>query len=116
MGGRAVSPTTGKGQICPKCGWPAPECHCAASLQSGEQPVPPKITARLWLEKRGSGKSVTVIGGLPRNAPFLSDLAKQLKKSCGTGGSAGDSFIELQGDQRERLEEILAKKGFSVKK
>jgi translation initiation factor 1 len=38
-----------------------------------------------------------------------------LKKACGTGGSTGENWIELQGDQRERLRELLLKKGFLVK-
>ncbi len=51
--------------------------------------MPQKITARLSIEKRGSGKIVTVADGLPRNAGFLAGLARELKKSCGTGGLAG---------------------------
>jgi len=56
-----------------------------------------------------------VIHNLPRNTAFLESLAKELKKSCGTGGKAGLDFVELQGDQRERLRDLLAKKGWVVK-
>jgi translation initiation factor 1 len=77
--------------------------------------VADKITAKLRLENRASGKSVTVIDGLPRNAAFLESLAKELKKCCGTGGRAGEEWIELQGDHRERLTELLGKKGWTVK-
>ncbi|HTD53148.1 MAG TPA: hypothetical protein VK780_09000 [Thermoanaerobaculia bacterium] len=38
-----------------------------------------------------------------------------MKKSCGTGGRAGEEWIELQGDHRERLRELLGKKGWKVK-
>lgn len=58
---------------------------------------------------------VTVVDGLPRNHDFLDALAKELKKACGTGGSVRDGTIELQGDRRERLREILAAKSFLVK-
>ena len=104
-----------KGRICAKCGWPASDCHCAAALPGSQEAVPAKIKATLNLENAGPGKKVTVIHGLPKNSPFLEGLAKELKKSCGTGGKAGDDFVELQGDQRERLRALLAKKGWTVK-
>jgi translation initiation factor 1 len=67
------------------------------------------------MEKRASGKSMTVVDGLPRNGPFLDALARELKKSCGTGGRSGEGAVELQGDQRERLRELLSKKGWTIK-
>jgi translation initiation factor 1 len=77
--------------------------------------VPAKITAKLRVENAASGKKVTFIDGLPKNEEFLRELAKELKKSCGAGGKAGDGFVELQGDQRERLHEVLSRKGWTVK-
>jgi translation initiation factor 1 len=55
------------------------------------------------------------VDGLPRNGPFLDALARELKKSCGTGGRSGEGAVELQGDQRERLRELLSKKGWTIK-
>lgn len=107
--------SSGKGRICATCGWPEDECHCSRSLGAPEEPVPAKVTANLRLENRSSGKSVTVIDGLPRNLAFLEDLAGALKRSCGAGGHAAETSVELQGDQRERLRDLLAKKGFIVK-
>ena len=107
--------STGKGRVCPRCGWPQAGCHCSSSLESSPESVPDKITAKLRLENRASGKSVTVIDGLPRNPEFLDSLAKDWKKSCGTGGHALEGAIELQGDQRERLRELMVKKGWKVK-
>jgi len=104
--------STGKGRLCGKCGWPADDCHCSRSL---DEAVPAKITLKLRLETQGrGGKSVTVLDGLPRNAAFLEGLARELKRSCGTGGSAREATVELQGDQRERLRELLARKGWAV--
>ena len=88
--------------------------------------MPAKITARLGIEKRGSGKFVTVIDGLPANRDFLETLARELKKSCGSGGKvrglspeAGQiprsPSVEIQGDHRERLREMLQSKGWVVK-
>ena len=112
--GRVVY-STATGRTCPKCGWPVADCRCAATLAKGSEPVPEKVTAKLRLESRASGKHVTVIDGLPDNREYLDDLCRQLKKACGTGGAAGETSIELQGDQRERLRELLAKKGLQVK-
>ena len=72
--------------------------------------------ARLLVEKaRRGGKTVTVIDGLPRNQPFLEGLASELKKACGTGGTVADGRVEIQGDQRERLRELLERRGWIVK-
>ena len=53
--------------------------------------------------------------GLPNNAAFLRDLAKDLKKACGTGGSVTDEGVELQGDLRDRVRDFLIARGFGVK-
>jgi translation initiation factor 1 len=107
--------STDKGRICPKCGWPADDCRCSISLGPSDEPVPARVKAVLRLEKRASGKAVTVVGGLPRNGSFLASLLKELKRSCGTGGRAVEGTVELQGDQRERLRELLAGRGWTVK-
>jgi translation initiation factor 1 len=107
--------STEKGRICPKCGWPADDCRCSSSLGAPEAPVPDKVKVALRLEKRVSGKNVTVVAGLPRNRPFLQALLKELKKSCSAGGRADDGALELQGDQRERLRELLGRRGWTVK-
>ncbi len=79
-------------------------------------PRPETIVAKLRIEKKGrGGKTVTVVDGLPANRPFLEILARDLKRACGTGGAVADGAVELQGDRRERLREILASKGFRVK-
>jgi translation initiation factor 1 len=101
--------------MCPKCGWPQADCRCAATLSEGSAPVPEKITATLRLENRASGRHVTVVDGLPDNREYLDDLCRHLKRACGTGGAAGRGALELQGDQRERLRELLVKKGLRVK-
>lgn len=112
VAGRLVY-STESGTLCPRCGWPQADCRCAANL---EQPVPEKIVARLRLEKSGrGGKNVTVIDGLPRNREFLRELATELKRACGTGGTAGEGCVEIQGDRREALRPLLVVRGFTVK-
>ena len=107
--------STDRGRVCPRCGWPADNCQC--SKKSGvEEPVPSRPVARLRIEKSGrSGKTVTVVDGLPRNAAYLKQLGQDLKKACGTGGTVLEASIELQGDLRDRVREFLARKGYTVK-
>lgn len=91
-------------------------CKCSTSQPEAVPQNPRCITAKLRVESKGrGGKSVTVIDGLPRNPEFLAGLAADLKKACGTGGTFGETSVELQGDRRERLREILAAKGYVVK-
>jgi translation initiation factor 1 len=111
---RRVVYSTRTGRVCPKCGWPESDCRCS-SAASGNEPVPARIKVNVSVEKRGSGKLVTRIDGLPRNPAFLGTLARDLKKSFGTGGRAGEDHVEIQGDHREALRTALQRKGWVVK-
>ncbi len=114
MAGRVVY-STDRGRICPTCGWPAHDCKCSTRAAADEA-VPSRVVAKLRMEKKGrGGKTVTVVDGLPRNAAFLKDLAQELKRACGTGGTMVEGTIELQGDLRDRVRQFLAGKGFVVK-
>jgi len=107
--------STATGGTCPKCGWPQRDCKCSSQL-GRDQPVPAKVVAKLRMEKKGrGGKTVTVVYDLPDNAAFLKDLASELKRACGTGGSVADNTVEIQGDLRNRIREVLVKKGWTVK-
>jgi translation initiation factor 1 len=100
--------------MCPGCGWPARECRCAKVTAT--ESIPARIVAKLRMEKKGrGGKTVTVVDGLPRNAVFLKELCRELKRACGTGGAVSDGTVELQGDLRVRVRECLQAKGFLVK-
>ncbi len=66
--------------------------------------------ARIRLEKRASGRVVTVIADVPGTAAEIEALAKLLKTRCGTGGSLKDLDIELQGDRRDAVQAVLREK------
>lgn len=105
--------STGVGRVCATCGWPERECKCSSKQ---EEKVPSKVVVTLRLESKGrGGKTVTVLDGLPKNSGFLEGLGKQLKKLLGTGGTAGGTLIELQGDHRDALRRILSERNFLVK-
>lgn len=81
-----------------------------------DQPLPDRIVAKLRMEKKGrGGKTVTVVYDLPDNQPFLKELAAELKKACGTGGAVADNTVEIQGDLRDRIRDVLSRKGWTVK-
>lgn len=120
---RRVVYSTRTGRVCPKCGWPEADCHCS-SAATGNDPVPERVKVNVSVEKRGSGKVVTRIDGLPRNREFLDALARDLKKSLGTGGRVRGlvpeggqlpPFVEIQGNHREALRDLLGRRGWVVK-
>ena len=72
--------------------------------------------AQVRRETKGrKGKGVTTITGLGLDAKALKELAKKLKKTCGTGGTVVNEVIEIQGDKRSVIKTLLEKEGFKVK-
>jgi len=79
--------------------------------------TPAQQQLRVHLEtKHRGGKAVTIITGFVGKPKDLELLGKQLKNFCGTGGSAKDSEIIIQGDQREKVLQWLTKNGYKPKK
>ena len=60
------------------------------------------------------GKAVTTVSDVPLDDAALRALAARLKKRCGVGGSAKDGVIELQGDHRDVVVELLRADGYDV--
>ncbi|AEF45762.1 stress response translation initiation inhibitor YciH [Serratia plymuthica] len=61
------------------------------------------------------GKGVCLITGIDLDDAALEKLAAELKKKCGCGGSVKDAVIEIQGDKRDLLKQLLEAKGMKVK-
>lgn len=73
-------------------------------------------SVRIWLEKKGrNGTPVSIVRGLGLDDRRLGELASKLKRACGTGGSAKDGEIIIQGDHRERVAGLLARDGITAK-
>ncbi len=85
-------------------------------------PPPPPVkkvihTVKVGRETAGrKGKGVTVVSDLPLGEDALKELATKLKNACGTGGTAKDGRIEIQGDHRDRLIVELEKLGYKAKR
>lgn len=74
-----------------------------------------KLKVRLDTKHR-AGKAVTLIEGFVGQEQDLEDLGKRLKAFCGTGGSAKDGEIIIQGDQREKVLQWLMKNEYAKAK
>lgn len=71
---------------------------------------------RVSLDKSGrAGKAVSMVEGFAGPASELENLARELKNLCGTGGSAKEGEILIQGDQRSKIAAFLEKKGAKVR-
>jgi translation initiation factor 1 len=78
--------------------------------------VPTKNRGRVDIirQKAGrGGKTVTVVTNfIGIGLPEKEQLARQMQKSCGTGGTVKEGRIEIQGDKRQEVARILAEAGF----
>ncbi|MEO9026281.1 MAG: translation initiation factor [Candidatus Tumulicola sp.] len=76
------------------------------------QPFPNDGVVRI-LRARRRASTVSIVAGL--EAPELQDVAKLLKRHCGSGGTAKDGTVVIQGDHREKIAAWLAARGRKVK-
>ncbi len=93
-----------------------PNNTSAASQPATNRSTRPKTRGRVDILRQTAhrgGKTVTVVANF--KGIGLSEkeaLAKEMQKSCGTGGTVKDGRIEIQGDKREEVARILIKAGF----
>ncbi len=74
-------------------------------------PQQQKLKIKLDTKHRG-GKAVSLVQGFIGTDEDLQTLGKSLKNFCGTGGSAKDNEIIIQGDQRDKVLQWLIKTGY----
>lgn len=83
---------------------------------SGAAQVPAKNRGRVDIKRSTAGrggKTVTVVSGFTGiGLPEKESLAKKIRNACGCGGTVKDGNIEIQGDQREKIAQILVEAGF----
>lgn len=95
-------------EICPNCGLPKDICACETIAREEE-----KISVSFT--KKRFGKKITLIEGISKDVDSKSIL-KELKTKLACGGTIKDSTIELQGDHRKKIRDILVKLGFPADK
>jgi translation initiation factor 1 len=91
------------GNLCPKCGLPWDLCTCEVRERE-EKRISVHTTTRKYR------KPVTIIEGVDKDQG--KDITKQLKRKLACGGSFKEGHIELQGDHKSKIKEILVKMGF----
>jgi len=107
---KRVYSTARSAVTCSRCG--QEPCCCKP-----DHPLPSQSqTAAICLDRKGrKGKSVTLIKGLTLNAGQLAELCKTLKAALATGGTVKEGHLELQGDHRAKIAELLSAKGYKIK-
>jgi len=90
--------------VCEKCGLPKELCVCETLAKEREK-------IKIFDERKRYGKAVTVIQGISKDVDVKSIL-KELKTRLACGGTIKDNTIELQGEHKKRVKEILIKLGF----
>ncbi len=117
MGNNRLVYSTESGRICPSCGHPTTKCTCKNKKTVKKQSIYPKdgiVSIRREVKGR-KGKTVTAVFGFPLNDKKLQQVAKTLKRLCGSGGTVKDGVIIIQGDHRETLLNEIKKQGYTVK-
>ena len=93
-------------EICPKCGLVKELCVCETIAKESQ-------IITVMTEKRAFGKTYTIVKGIDDKEIDMKDLAKKLKSGLACAGTAKDGKIELQGNHRSKVREMLVKIGYS---
>ena len=88
----------------------------SGKVDASRDAEPSKQTIRVAVDrKRRAGKTVTLATGFQHTPETLASVAQTLKKKCGSGGTAKDAEIEIQGDHVAKIAAELQKLGYRVK-
>jgi translation initiation factor 1 len=108
--------STETGKICPSCQKHVSECTCKKEKSKFPTNIKYDGIIRVQREVKGrKGKTVTTVSAFQLADDELKNLAAQLKRHCGTGGSVKDGVIIIQGDHRDTLVTELINRGFKAK-
>ena len=94
-------------EICPTCGLPKELCVCESIAKESQN-----ITVSMV--KRKFGKKHTLISGINNTDVNLKELTKKLKEKFACGGTVKNNEIDLQGDHRKQVKEVLVELGFNA--
>ena len=87
-----------------------------AEEAEAETLAPQRQNLKIWLDRLKGGRVATVVRGFVGSTDDLEALGRDLKKGCGVGGSVNEDEMLIQGDHRDRVTDLLIKKGYSQTK
>ncbi len=93
-------------EICPKCGLPQQACVCEQIVKGAQR-------IRVTTDKKRYGKIVTLVSGFESGID-IKKIAKELKNRLACGGTFRENMVELQGDHRKKVKEVLVGLGFDA--
>lgn len=91
-------------EICPKCGLPEQACVCEQIVKSSQK-------IKVTTDRKRYGKIVTIVTGFGSGIN-IKQITKDLKNSFACGGTYKGDAIELQGNHKKKIKEMLVKFGF----
>lgn len=93
-------------KVCEICGLPEELCVCEEIAREIQK-------VKVYTVRRRFGKLMTIVEGIDEHDIDVRELTKELKAKCACGGTAKKGQIELQGDHKRKVKEVLANMGFS---
>lgn len=93
--------------VCETCGLPDELCVCE-DVAKGQNKISIKT------EERSYGKEVTIAENFNTDNIDIEDLSSELKSKLACGGTVDNDRIELQGDHKSRLRNILENRGYEL--
>jgi len=93
-------------EICPMCGLVKELCVCEIIAKESQKIL-------VYIERKKFNKNYTIVEGIDEKEIDIKDLSKKLKSELACGGTIKDGKIELQGEHKQKVKNILIKYGFS---
>ncbi|MBA2422811.1 MAG: translation initiation factor [Chitinophagales bacterium] len=94
-----------------------PEFNYEKTQDTFSNTVPNKqqmLHVRIEKHHRG-GKTVTIVEGFIGPEKEMDELGRTLKTKCGVGGSVKDGLILIQGEQKDKIINLLQELGYKAR-
>ena len=92
-------------EVCTQCGLPKDLCVCETIAQESQ-------TVKVYTDNKKFRKIYTIIEGIDKKDINLKELTKKLKTTFACGGTIKEGRIELQGNHKQKVRDILVQYGF----